>query len=276
MPAISFGFLGLIVGSFLNVLVLRHGARSVGGRSACLSCGREIAWYDLVPVFSWLWLRGRCRACRSRISAQYPAVELLTGLLFLAVGLAPLPLFLRVLGLPIAALLIAIAVYDLRHTIIPDSWAYSFAALALIYALAGLVEGSGSVLGAVVGGPAAASPLFFIWFISGGRWMGLGDSKLALGIGWLLGPLYGTMAVLFAFIMGASVSLGLIAFSSASWKAFLKEFTPMHVSRKLALRFTMKSEVPFGPFLIASCFIIWLLISYGIDPLRFSSVLSLS
>src|SRR3989344_9700256 len=89
--AISFGLFGLIVGSFLNVLILRWGTRPLTGRSACMSCGRTIPWYDLVPVFSWILLGGQCRSCGSRISLQYPLVESVTGLLFFFIGLAQLP-----------------------------------------------------------------------------------------------------------------------------------------------------------------------------------------
>src|SRR3989338_9888129 len=116
LTAISFGLFGLIVGSFLNVLILRWGTRPLTGRSACMSCGRTIPWYDLVPIFSWILLGGRCRLCGSRISLQYPLVESGTGLLFFIIGLAPLPLYLHLLALPIAAILLAIAVYDLKRS----------------------------------------------------------------------------------------------------------------------------------------------------------------
>src|SRR3989338_3322597 len=118
LTAISFGLFGLIVGSFLNVLILRWGTRPLTGRSACMSCGRTIPWYDLVPVLSWILLGGRCRSCDSPISLQYILVEAGTGLLFFVVGLAPLPLYAHLLALPIGAALIAIAIYDLKHTLI--------------------------------------------------------------------------------------------------------------------------------------------------------------
>ena len=120
----------------------------------------------------------------------------------------------------------------------------------------------------ILSGPAVALPLFALWFVSGGKWIGLGDAKLALGIGWLLGPLQGLQALLLAFIIGAIVGLGLIALSSLRSKAFLDRFTPMSVSRKLALRFTMKSEIPFGPFLIAACMFQWFTLMYNI-PIPF-------
>ncbi|MDO8561738.1 MAG: prepilin peptidase, partial [bacterium] len=103
MFAVIFGLFGLIIGSFLNVLIVRGGVRALSGRSACMSCGRGIPWYDLIPVFSWVLLRGRCRFCRSKISVQYPLVELTTALLFAALGASPVSLIARIFGLLIVA-----------------------------------------------------------------------------------------------------------------------------------------------------------------------------
>jgi leader peptidase (prepilin peptidase)/N-methyltransferase len=82
LTALVFVAFGLSVGSFLNVFVLRKGVASLSGRSKCPSCGHIIAWYDLIPVFSWFILRARCRNCGSRISMQYPLVEASTGIIF--------------------------------------------------------------------------------------------------------------------------------------------------------------------------------------------------
>src|SRR5437868_5289085 len=92
--AIAFAVFGAIIGSFLNVVVLRKGVLSLRGRSHCPSCGKDIAAYDLIPVFSWLILRGRCRFCGSRISIQYLLVEASSGILFALVGTALFPDFL--------------------------------------------------------------------------------------------------------------------------------------------------------------------------------------
>lgn len=268
VTGLLFGIFGLIVGSFLNVLVIRRGVRSVGGRSGCMACGAQLPWYDMIPVVSWIALGGKCRRCHAHISAQYPLVEGMTALLFGAIGGIPFfDLFYKALFCVIMALLIAIAAYDLRHTIIPDAWVYAFDALAL------LVMGPLMLLDPAVplwfylsAGPIAAAPLFFLWLVSGGRWMGLGDSKLALGIGWLLGPFLGIVAVFFAFVIGAVISVGVLL--------------PLpHIARALRtygitsldmLRggFTMTSEIPFGPFLIASCVLLWFLLLYNI-PIPF-------
>jgi len=275
MTAFIFGCFGLIIGSFLNVLIIRFGQRSLGGRSACMSCGRVLSWYDMVPVFSWLALGGKCRTCKAPISAQYPIVEAMTGILFAFVGASVLALPAQIVGCVIAALLLMIAAYDLRHTIIPDPWVYTFAALALVSQLL-LSSRGGFDLMTLLSGPLVAVPLFALWFFSRGAWMGFGDVKLALGIGWLLGPLYGIAAVFFAFVIGAAVSLPLIFFSSQAWGAFADRFIQLRSWRMGGAGFTIKSEIPFGPFLVASTLIIWLLLIYSIDPLVFAGLSSLT
>src|SRR3989344_1097493 len=182
--AFIFGLFGLIVGGFLKVLMLRRGAKGLGGRSECMSCGGQLRWYDNIPLLSWLVLRGKCRSCRSRISLQYPLVEVLCGALFALMGAAPEALPMRVAALPILALLLAIAVYDVRHTIIPDELAYAFIALAALFQLAFPAPASVGSLLVLLAGPVAALPLFLLWFFSKGAWMGLGDSTPARGIGW--------------------------------------------------------------------------------------------
>jgi len=271
MPVIflvgTFGLFGLIIGSFLNVVILRRGARTVGGRSGCLSCGAPLRWYDLVPVVSWVALRGRCRACGSRISVQYPLVEASTAVLFACIGASDLSIPMQIISLIIIALLILITVYDLRHTIIPDEWSYTFAILAFISA-SSFAIGSGwtGIFSLIIAGPLCALPLFALWLISRGRWMGLGDAKLALGIGFLLGQGTGLFAVFFAFVIGAVISV-----------CFLLPYS--YVRARFGITrlgaggagFTMKSEVPFGPFLIASTLLVWLMTIYGM-PIPFLNI----
>jgi len=266
MVLLAYGLLGLIIGSFLNVLIIRYGARSLGGRSSCMACGAPLAWFDMIPVVSWIYLRGKCRACHARISIQYPIVEALTGIVFAVIGAALHPFSLLLLiSLGMVALLIAIAVYDFHHTIIPDAWVYSFAVLAFISNFIGSSPpDQATFFGILLAGPIAAFPLFSLWLVSRGRWMGLGDAKLALGIGWLLGPVLGISSVFFAFIIGALVSVPLVILSSEWWKNFIKGFTPTPISQRLVWGFTMGSEIPFGPFLVCSCIIIWLSLLYDI------------
>jgi len=270
MISLVFGAFGLIVGSFLNVVILRHGVRSLGGRSGCMSCGAQLQWYDMVPVFSWLALGGKCRACRAHISPQYPLVEAVTAILFALIGATSLLLLQKILGCVILALLVAITVYDIRHTVIPDAWAYTFAALAFLSSLFTLTPSLVNILA----GPIAAAPLFALWLFSRGRWMGLGDAKLALGIGWLLGPALGLFAIFSAFVIGALISVCVLL----PLPHILRALYTLGItsSDMLSGGFTMKSEIPFGPFLIFSCIIIWFASLYGIDPLQAFELLLLS
>lgn len=262
MVAGMVGLFGLVIGSFLNVVILRHGAKNLGGRSECSSCRHVLAWYDLLPVLSWLTLRGRCRYCGSRISGQYAFVELSTALLFVFLWTAPVTYGIpyKLIGSVAIALLVCIFVYDLRHTIIPNLWVYTFDVLAIILSLLSLsafVSLKDMALPQFLAGFLAAAPLFFLWAASGGRWMGFGDVKLALGMGWLLGPLPGLFSVLFAFVLGSIIMVPLLLYGRAV----------THTGRYLyGMRgLTMKSEVPFGPFLVASTLLVWLSFLHGFD-----------
>lgn len=239
--------LGLIVGSFLNVVVLRHGTgRSVGGRSGCLSCGKRLGALELVPVFSWLALRGRCRGCHSRISAQYPLVEVGGALAFyLAYRAHPFALagqhqagefFAFALAAAALSALVAVVAYDLRHKIIPDSFSAFLAAAALLrVAILGISFGAplSAWALALAAGPLMALPLFLLWAVSRGRWMGLGDPKLALGLGWLVGVSGSIFALFASFFSGATFGLAAVAWG--------------HLRRRGGL--ALSSEVPFAPFL---------------------------
>lgn len=273
-----------MIGSFVNVLVLRHGERDILGRSACPRCGTTLQWFELVPVLSWLLLRGRCRTCKAGISIQYPLVEMLTSAGFLAIGLAPLPLFAQVIGAVIIALLVAIAVYDLYHTIIPDIWVWPFVGLSLVYAFASplmLARPVGSLLSfgdtwhlILLSGPLVASPLLLLWLVSGGKWMGFGDVKFALGMGFLLGIVPGFIALLLAFVLGAFVGV-FILLPLPHIMRFLQRAGPVRGlasngagitrSPKGVPGYTMKSEVPFGPFLITALCIVWFSNLYHFD-----------
>ena len=249
---------GLIVGSFLNVVILRHGVRSLGGRSSCPHCNHQLRYYDLIPVFSWVFLRGACRYCRSAISPQYPIVEALTALLFAIVWGGSQSLYGLACGTVIGALLVCIAVYDVKHTIIPTLWAYLFALIALIYHVPDLAQPA-NALNLLLGALSAVAPLLILWGISRGRWMGFGDVKLALGIGLLLGFPVGLAAVMCSFIIGTLV---LLPFMAA--RVCVTAFTHSRPFLSSSAGLTMKSEVPFGPFLIASCLLFWFLQLYGI------------
>jgi len=246
--------LGTIIGSFLNVVIFRFntGKTIVTGRSMCMTCSRELRWYELIPVLSFLIQSGKCRRCAAKISHQYPLVEVLTGVMFALVAYKFLSvlyvsywmyLFLVVLYVFIFSLLIVISVYDLRHKIIPDRLAFIFIFISFLTIFINpSLLGPVFVLptfGALIAGPLFALPFVALWYFSKGRLMGLGDGKLIFGIGWLLGISAGVFALILSFWVGTIVSLLLMA-----------------VYRK---KVNMKTEIPFAPFLIVSTFVTFLL-----------------
>ncbi|MBI2618262.1 prepilin peptidase [Candidatus Kaiserbacteria bacterium] len=244
---------GLLVGSFLNVYVLRYNTgKGLRGRSCCLSCGETLSAGELVPLFSFLFLRGRCIHCKSRISLQYPIVELVSGLVFLGVFLTARSPSEFIFMSVIFSLLLGISMYDMLHGIIPNRLVFAFIALSLAALFVDVLNGTfrtPSIVDAL-SGPLVALPLWFLFAVSKGKWIGLGDAKLALGIGWLFGMLSGFTVLVFSFWIGALVSLSLMGL-----KRLLR-------TAKLNLRlkrFTMKSEIPFAPFLAASALLVYFL-----------------
>lgn len=249
--------LGLCIGSFLNVVIYRHNTgRTLGGRSKCFSCGKTLRWYELIPVISFLLQRGRCIKCHSKISWQYTLVELGTGLLFVALykylAINPLSvtdLMYLIFTYVIWSLLTVIFVYDLRHKIIPDSLVYLFIALSFLYTLIQTPS-----LTRILAGPLLFLPFFLLWYLSGGKWMGFGDAKLAAGIGWYLGLMSGISALIISFWLGALFAVAILLLGKLSLFPRLKELT-------------MKSEIPFAPFLIIGMLIVFL---YHIDIFNLS------
>lgn len=267
MEMLVFGVLGLIIGSFLNVVILREeSGEGIGGRSHCPSCKKTLQPLDLIPLISWLYLRGRCRYCSVSISAQYPFVEAVTALLFIVVSLTPLALLFKIIALCIVSLAVAIAVFDVKTMLIPDVWNYLFAGSALLYGLGMSFQNVYFPFDVVFAGLIVAFPLWGLWAYSNGTWMGFGDVKFAVGMGGLLGAHDGFLALIGAFIFGALVSVCVLlplphVISYAQRHGFLRlsESSP---------RFTIKSEVPFGPFLIASCLTVWFFKLFGVNLLQ--------
>ncbi len=220
---VSVALFGLVIGSFLNVVIARLPERRSlwRPRSACPACDVAIAWYDNIPVLSFLALRGRCRACGGAISSRYPVVELLTAAAFLGAWAAfgPTPRF--AVSSALLAALIVIAAIDLQRQIIPD-------AITLPGIVAGVLIGVGtgawldSVIGVLVGGG-----IFFVIILVQPGGMGGGDMKL----GAMLGAFLGWKVLLFSLFVAVTVG-GVLA---------------------LALLATglrgRKDPIPFGPFL---------------------------
>jgi prepilin signal peptidase PulO-like enzyme (type II secretory pathway) len=241
---LSFIF-GAIVGSFLNVVSLRFNTGvTLGGRSKCMSCGTGLTWKELVPIFSFAFQKGACKKCKSKISWQYPLVEFIAGIIFVLIFIVFPPIsylagfqtLLYVIG---ACLLLVISIYDIKHKIIPDQFAYAFAGIALLSLFVG-GQSWWHIPGywALIAGPLLALPFAFLWLVSGGRWMGFGDAKLMLGIGWILGISAGINALILAFWIAAVVSV--------IW---------LFMTYK---KFKSKTEVPFGPYLILGMYLVLL------------------
>lgn len=208
--------LGLIIGSFLNVLIYRipRGQAFVLGRSHCTHCNHELESRDLIPLVSYLMLGGRCRYCKKPISPQYPLIELASGLIF---AFAPSIFYIVVLEL-----LLIIAVIDYLHLIIPDSFLVLLCIASLAMYRLNLFSWSyfGSALG--FGG-------FFLllWLVSRGKWVGFGDVKFAAALGLVFGFPGSLLAIYSAVLLGGALSLLLL------------------VSR----RATLKTKIPFGSLL---------------------------
>jgi prepilin signal peptidase PulO-like enzyme (type II secretory pathway) len=218
---------GLVVGSFLNVVTTRLAAGEpvFTLRSRCPACRRTLPFYDLVPVASFAWLRGRCRFCGVAISWQYPAVELATALLFMLVaishrspgtlpfigagstayGLTALWLLLR--DLVFTAGLVALFVLDLRWYVVPDEVTLPLILFALAANLALGFAWTSLALGVFIGGGLYLS----LWALSQGRWVGAGDIRLGALLGAMLGATGTLLALYLAYLIGGAVAVALLA-----------------------------------------------------------------
>lgn len=247
---------GLIVGSFLNAVIYRlnSGESVFSGRSHCTKCDKILKWYDLIPVFSFIFLKGKCRYCNKQISWQYPLVEIATSAMFLftayqLISLSAYQSFnvwatLIFLWIIISGLII-IFVYDLKHYIIPDrilaaligssflAELFGFWNLNFIWNLDFGIWHLGSLFSAVVTGFLFSIPFAAMYFLSKGKWMGFGDAKLAFFIGVFLGVVKGLTALFISFLAGAIIGIVLIAINKKG----------------------LKSKVPFAPFLIFGTFL---------------------
>lgn len=239
--------LGLIVGSFLNVVIIRLKQKKsfCVGKSQCPLCKHKLIARDLIPVVSFLMQKGRCQYCQKKISWQYPLVELATGIIFLLVWLAhvgigqniltnfgPSTIVLVLRGVVFSSFLVVIFVYDLKHFLILDKVSVPLIIVALIFNLfLGLNIINLLVAAAIAGG-------FFLlqYLISKGRWIGGGDIRLGLAMGLMLGFPQIIIALFVAYLIGSVVSIGLLVVKKKKWG----------------------SEVPFGTFLSLATVIVLL------------------
>jgi leader peptidase (prepilin peptidase) / N-methyltransferase len=243
--------LGTLIGSFLNVVILRtHTKRTLGGRSRCMSCGTALTLVDLVPIISYLALVGRCRHCGARISPRYLVIELLSGVLYMGAVLSGVGFPLLLIELLFLSILLIIFVYDLEHLIIPNEYVIALTPLAF-----GLLMFRGWGSNATIILDVLAPMLTFaffggLWAVSKGRWIGLGDAKLSIPLALAVGFSQVFSLVVFSFWLGAVISVSLLVMS----RALKRGKQPL---RFFGIPLTMKAEVPFAPFLIGSFLLVY-------------------
>lgn len=239
---------GLVAGSFVNAFVWRlHEHKDwINGRSECIYCHHPLGVLDLIPVISWLVLKGKCRYCHRAISIQYPIVEMITAVLFVMSYLF-WPSTIKgwetaifTLWLIIATGIVALAIYDLRWMLLPSKIIYSLLVTSSVMALIAILMSNhklsvflGYILGSLVGG----GFFYVIYQISKGKWIGGGDVRLGFLVGLLAAtPARSFLLLFIASLIGAVLTLSLIALK----------------------RLKRTSLIPFGPFLITATFIVQL------------------
>jgi len=233
--SISIFLFGLAIGSFLNCVIYRMENKKsfLRGRSYCPNCKHVLSWKDLIPVLSFIILKGKCRYCNKRISIQYPIVELATAILFLMLlnlesGIMNYEFLFLVLN---SSFLILIFVFDLKHYIIPDSAIFPAIIITFLYNL--ITNYELLITNYLFSALAAAGFFLIIYLVSRGKWLGFGDVKLAFFMGLFLGWPLIIPALFFSYLIGAIMGIIMIALKKKG----------------------LKSEIPFGPFLIIGTYI---------------------
>lgn len=211
--SIFFGLYGVVIGSFLNVLILRLPIREsiTLKRSHCMTCGHTLSWYELFPLFSYIFLGGKCRHCKSHISAQYPIVEGANGLLYVILYLAKGITVETILYCLCASALLALSVIDWRTKEIP----VGFNIFILLLGLVRLITDMGNWSQYVIGLFAVSGFLFLLFLITKGRGIGGGDIKLMAATGLLLGWQLNIIAFLLGCVIGSIIHLTMMAVKKA-------------------------------------------------------------
>lgn len=238
---LSFFVLGLIIGSFLNVLVYRlKDAETLLGRSFCRHCKHQIRFYDNIPLVSFILLRGACRDCSTKISWQYPVLEFITGILFALIGyffFSPFDMFSwgeTLWLLSVVSCFLVIGVYDLKHMeislvmlIISASFTYIFFVNSFFFAPEPFF--SSRLWYGLLGGGVVCGFFFLLVWMSRETWMGWGDVWLGFVAGSVVGLKLALPMLTLSFGLGAIIGLVAIAYKKKG----------------------LKSQIPFAPFLVA-------------------------
>ena len=229
---IAIFILGLVIGSFLNVVIFRvdNLKTIVNSRSYCPSCKHTLGWLDLIPLFSFIFLGGKCRYCKNKISIQYPLVELGMGLVYVLLFFQSGLTLALAYYLIIFSILCVVFVYDLKTQYVIESFVWA----ALILSLLGSWYFGGlgfwnMILGGLIGGGIPA----ILVGVSREKWMGAGDIKIGLILGLILGYPVAIFGIFLAFILGSIAGLIYMKFANK----------------------TIKDSLPFAPFLITASLI---------------------
>ena len=244
MFIIFFFIFGAIFGSFINCLVYRlHSEKTMLGRSFCPKCKHTLGFFDLFPLFSYIFLKAKCRYCKEKIGIQYFLVELFTGIIFSfgywvyfinKVGLETNSLFL-VFYLIISLFLIIIFIYDLKYYLVLDSIVWPVIIISFLFNFFILKV---DLLNLLIAGAIGASFFGIQFIVSKGKWIGGGDILIGLLIGFVLGWPKVILAIFMSYILGSIIGIILLSFKKKGWS----------------------SQLPFGPFLVFST---WLVMLFG-------------
>jgi leader peptidase (prepilin peptidase)/N-methyltransferase len=211
---------GALIGSFLNVVIYRLplGQSLVSPPSRCRACGYSLRWFDNIPIFSWLALRGRCRKCGVGVSWQYPVVELVTAILFALVAwttpIGPL-LFARLI---LVCILIALFGIDLEHQILPNTITLPGIVIGLMFSAVAPPGIRDAIIGTLLGGGIlyGIAAAYYLWRREEG--MGMGDVKMLAMIGAFLGWKSVLVTLVFASFSGAFIGVGMMAVQRGGMK----------------------------------------------------------
>jgi leader peptidase (prepilin peptidase)/N-methyltransferase len=257
--------LGACVGSFLNVCIGRwpHDQSVVRPPSRCPRCGQEIAWYDNIPIVSWVLLRARCRGCALPISVQYPLVELVVGVLWLAAAWHYGPGFTALRVAVFATLMLGIAVTDAKHYLIPDGFTVFGLVFLVVTSIVAVFLGDAgpfvAPFDALVGACAGAGAISIVGWLGEvvlkREAMGFGDVTLMAVVGAAVGPSRSLMVLFFGAALGAITFLGVVYPVVRLRGAPRGEQLEMPMEAAPAGEVAMP-EVPFGVFLAPAAMVV--------------------
>jgi prepilin signal peptidase PulO-like enzyme (type II secretory pathway) len=255
------GIFGLIVGSFLNVVILRYSTdKNLGGRSHCPKCNHQLSWYELIPVVSFVVQLGKCRSCKEKISSQYFLVELMTAVVFFFIShflfqqynyLGTGKLIALLIPLLITAVFaIIITAYDIRHKLVPFLWFLLMVLFSLVFLIIGYffglsLESFGRFITVHLLGLVVVVPFLAIWLFSSGKYIGFADIEIIAWIGFFFGLFSGVIAVITAFYIGAIFALIYVGYHKIKGHSYAS---------------VRKVQIPFAPFLLVA----WLLVLWPI------------